>query len=105
MTDKLAAADARAQRRVDRWTRLEVIVIALTAITLIAAVALAFFVIPIRNTVEQDHCIVHATAVASARYQSAVAKIQNVPIGPDRAGAAAEILASVNQLHRAIEGC
>ncbi len=105
MTDKLMAQNDRAQHRVDRWSRLEIIVIALTVVVAVAAVVFVFFIVPIRNTVNEDHCVIHATAVAAARYQHAVAEIQTIPIGPDRAKATAEINASVKALRDAVEHC
>jgi hypothetical protein len=99
--------DARdaAQARLQRWSRVEIIIVTCTAVIVAAAVILGMFIIPLRNTVDSDHCIARATAVAVAEYQAAVAKVQAIPIGPERAFATPLINNSVADLRRATAQC
>lgn len=103
--DDLFARNERAQAKVHRWGRMELVVVICTAVIVVAALILGLFILPIRDTVREDRCIVRATAVSVAKYQTAVAAAQEIPIGPQRAATAAAIVKATKTLTTAVETC
>lgn len=104
--EQLIANAERAQAKAHRWGSIEIVLVSCTVVVVLGLALFALFIAPIRHTINQDQCIVQATAIAVADYQGAVSTFQNTPAGSvERSAGNEEIVRSVARLRNAVRRC